>query len=53
MLSWLERTFPNELPKIPQTTTEEVNARIGEQRVLRKLRDVHRRQTESALEGTL
>lgn len=47
VLEWLERIFPNSVPDI-KDTDREIGARIGEQRVLRKLR--HEYNTQNALE---
>jgi hypothetical protein len=52
LLSWLESVFIDRLPANPATDLAEVNAKIGEQRVIRKLRQVHNQQHEQALSGT-
>jgi hypothetical protein len=51
LLSWLAGVFPDQLPSIPQADLAEVNVRIGQQRVIRKLREQHNLQHEQSLSG--
>jgi hypothetical protein len=52
LLAWLERAFPNVLPAAPQSDLAGINAKIGEQRVIAKLRQAHNQQHEQALSGS-
>jgi hypothetical protein len=52
LLSWLESVFIDRLPATPQTDMAQVNFAIGQQSVIRKLRQAHNQQHEQALSGT-
>lgn len=45
LLEWLEELFPDRLPE-GETSTATLHLRIGEQRVVRRLRAEYKRQTE-------
>lgn len=51
LLRWLEGVFSDRLPATPQTDLAAVNVKIGEQRVLTRLRQVHNEQRDNALSG--
>jgi hypothetical protein len=51
LLSWLAGVFPDAVPTRPQENLAEVNVRVGEQRVIRKLREQHNLQHEQSLSG--
>lgn len=44
LMDWLSETYPDQLPRDLSTSEKQIWMMMGEQRVIRKLRDVYRTQ---------